>query len=311
MLKLKILILISLAVLLLTACIRQPNTPTEGTTQAAMTQSLAAPPTLTFPPTTTQAQTPTITLTSTRLPTLTPTSRPSLTPTVTWEKNCRDWAELRCGEIVISNNVWGKGDVKNATQCIGVREVNERCQFKWEWEWPDSGSGAVRAYPEIIYGWKPWSGSSTTDKLPVKIGDITAINLEMNVNVLAQGVSNTAFDLWLTSGAIPGPGNITREVMIWLDTVGWDSGSGNIDTVEIDGDDYKLYKAPMQTWTYISFVRVLPRTSGSLNIAAFLQYLVEHHYISASEYLAAIEFGNEIINGKGVTYISRFDVHIP
>jgi hypothetical protein len=304
--RLKPLVLISLWVLLLTSC-----QPPVSTIQLDMTQTLAAPATLTILSTNTFTQTPTFTLTATA--TTRPTSKPTrtLTPTIVWEKSCDDWAELRCGEIIVSNNVWGKGDVTNATQCVSAREANGKCQFKWEWVWPDSGSGAVRAYPEIIYGWKPWASASTTDKLPVKIRDITAINLDLDVFVRADGACNTAFDLWLTASPTPRPGNITHELMIWLSNVGWDPGSGNIDTVEIEGVDYKLYKAPMQTWTYISFARVLPRTSGRLNIAAFLQYLVEHHYISSSEYLASIEFGNEIIVGKGATYVNQFDMQIP
>jgi hypothetical protein len=258
------------------------------------------------------SQTPGLTPASTRFPLRIPAQKAiPTTPSVAWEKKCEDWTELRCGDFILSNNVWGKGDVIKATQCISAKEVNGQCIFKWEWDWPDSGSMAVRAYPELIYGWKPWSSSSTTEKLPIKLRDITEINLKMNANVYASGVSNTAFDLWLTSSPTPRPENIKREVMIWLGNVGWPTGGNKIDTVKIQGEDYDLYKAPMNTWTYFSFVRVHPRTNGSLDIAAFLEYLIEHSHVASSEYLASIEFGNEIINGQGTTYVNLFDLKIP
>ena len=55
----------------------------------------------------------------------------------------------------------------NYEQCIYYESNNIQTEIGWNWDWP--GNGSVRAYPEIIFGRKPWSTESTSTLLPAQI----------------------------------------------------------------------------------------------------------------------------------------------
>ncbi len=70
-----------------------------------------------------------------------------------------------------------------------------------------------------------------------------------------------------------------------------------------------LYKIQWD-WTYLAFVQKTSSPTTSIPIAELLQYLVDNQHVQPDEYLASIEFGNEIINGDGETLVDEFIVNI-
>ena len=124
---------------------------------------------------------------------------------------CDPWAQEPYGDYLIENNVWGQGSINEFTQCIFTTNDSS---FGWNWDWPDIGYN-VKAYPEIIFGKKPWSINSTTNELPLKVGNVETFEVNFDLNIEASGNYNLAFEFWVTEDSISNQDQITNEVMIW------------------------------------------------------------------------------------------------
>ena len=124
---------------------------------------------------------------------------------------CDPWVQEPYGDYLIENNVWGQGSINEFTQCIFT--INDS-SFGWNWTWPDIGYN-VKAYPEIIFGKKPWSINSTTNELPIKIDNVETFEVNFDLNIEASGNYNLAFEFWVTEDSISNQDQITNEVMIW------------------------------------------------------------------------------------------------
>ena len=228
------------------------------------------------------------------------------------EVHCGDWDELADSGLVYQNNVWGKGDIADYEQCLLTRSVDGVVEYGWRWEWP-KGTGHVKAYPQVIYGHKPWNAASTTSILPARIKSIKELSIAYAVEMSAQGTYNLAYDIWLTSSNPPTPDTITHELMIWMDrTFEAQSRKYLAGQVVVDDIVYDLYLRPnfhpASGAGYIAFVSREPRFSGVVDVVALLGYLVEHDHISADHYVASVELGNEVIDGTGELWLQRFQV---
>jgi len=223
--------------------------------------------------------------------------------------SCDDWSEIGIDdEYIISNNVWNKGDITSYKQCIFKKDNG--LIYGWLWRWPVTDNKKdVKAYPEIIYGWKPWNDNSTTINLPIQIVNIGQIIVSHDIILHAIGIYNMSFDLWITNSSTPNENNITREVMIWLDKEKLEPGGDFIKRVTIGGEDYDFYKTDWD-WTYFAFVKVSPKLKGITKIHEFVNYLIQEGYVSTDEYLASIEIGNEIAEGRGNTIIRRYSIEV-
>ena len=85
--------------------------------------------------------------------------------------NCNGWAQFAIGSYLVENNVWGQGSITDFTQCIYHTGTGDDVYFGWNWNWP-VGNSDVKAYPEVIFGKKPWNSSSTNPVLPIKIQNL-------------------------------------------------------------------------------------------------------------------------------------------
>ncbi len=224
--------------------------------------------------------------------------------------SCVDWAEFRINEFLLSNNVWGKGTETNYEQCIYYESNNIQTEIGWNWDWP--GNGSVRAYPEIIFGLKPWSTESTSTLLPAQINS-NQITLKYSGTASAIGQWNLAYDIWLTNSITPTPENITHEIMIWMHKTNSISPAGtNRGTITIGGDNFDLWinESHNDSWTYIAFVSDTTRLSATLDLNAFMDYLISYEYVSPDLFISGIEFGTEIFEGIGNITLSEYDVEI-
>ena len=79
-------------------------------------------------------------------------------------EECGEFSLINKGEINIENNTW------NATNL--APNSYEQCIYQynnwvgWKWSYPDTAKG-INAYPQLIYGKKPWHNGSTTTALPI------------------------------------------------------------------------------------------------------------------------------------------------
>ncbi len=243
--------------------------------------------------------------------------------TVTVQASCADWEEWVHQDFIYQNNVWGKGDITEYVQCILRRGPDGNEQYGWRWQWP-RGTGNVKAYPEVIYGHKPWHASSTTASLPVRIASISKLSVHYALEMTAQGTYNLAFDIWVTSTNPPTPETITHEIMIWMDqTFQPQAQEFRVGQVAIDDVTYDLYIRPhfdpapgtdhglaAKKPYYIAFVSQVAQYSGVVNVEKILGYLVQHGHIPSDHYMASLELGNEIIAGTGEAWLNRFQIEM-
>jgi len=242
------------------------------------------------------------------------TTNPPLNDNPSSKKNldsttCADDARISVDTFVLENNVWGKGELTNYQQCITAKQNDTSTTFGWSWNWPAVG-GNVKAYPEIIFGYKPFGSSTTSPLLPKKIIDLqSAVVSFSNCVTSFNGSGNFAFDIWITDSATPKEANIKHEIMIWLEKKIQQPAGSFVEQVTIDGSTYDYYRGPL-SWDYIAFVKTSSNKVSSINLSDFFTYLINKNHLSANEFLAAIEFGNEVISGMGSTVITNYKIEI-
>src|ERR1700744_1778283 len=114
---------------------------------------------------------------------------------------CENNATLGGGAYHYENNQWGWAkEHSRYEQCLLEREVSGQTERGWTWAWPGQDS-SVFAYPEIIYGWKPWAGGKTSDpRFPPKGSAMQQLAIDYEVETNATGNYNLAPEVWLISG---------------------------------------------------------------------------------------------------------------
>ena len=236
---------------------------------------------------------------------------------------CRDWAKLRNAGYLYENNVWGQGAIsgEDRLQCLLKRAANGKVQYGWRWRWP-RGAGNVKAYPEVLFGYKPWSAFSTTPDLPRRISAIDELTVAYDVSLRGRGQYNLAFDIWVTGSDRPTPSDITHEIMIWVGEPAraWEPYPGKrVGTARIGGAAYDLYIKPHAEWlpehgapnvVYIAFNARAARLSGGIDVKEFLDYLTKNDYLPADGYVASVEFGNEIMYGSGELWLKSYEISV-
>lgn len=223
--------------------------------------------------------------------------------------SCEDWAEIMFDDYVVSNNVWNKGSITNYTQCIFREEEDGQIQFGWEWNWPSSGWD-VKSYPEIIFGHKPWSLSSTTPSLPLKISDVQSISITLESDLVTSGSCNLAFDIWITDTDEPSEDVINKEIMIWLTNNELMPAGEKIATVLINEINYDLFQYFFEGWEYLAFLAHEPTTTSSIQLELFLNTLIDFQLLEDTEFIASIELGNEIVDGAGIITIESYGITV-
>ena len=231
------------------------------------------------------------------------------------ETFCEDWKELSSPGFLYINNVWNKGNVADYEQCLLKRIVGGKNQYGWRWQWPGA-EGDVKAYPEVVYGYKPWNSPTTTPDLPRQISSINQIQVNYAVELTASGTYNLAFTMWVTSTNPPTPETITHEIMIWVDrTFEPQPPEFQVAAVMIDDVTYDLYiKSDFPTTSvghkYIAFASHPDQLSGTLNFEKFLTYLIDHDHLPTDHYVTSVELGNEVAEGTGELWLRSLQIQV-
>jgi len=229
----------------------------------------------------------------------------------------KDWNEIDLGDFAIQNGPWGKGTIAKYRQMIFKTQFSSIVPFGWKWEWPRERTDDVKTYQNLSYGWNPWRDTRTNSILPVKIGTIEELRVDYDAEVNATSKYNLSFDLWITErpGITPQKElNVSREFMVWVDRKGaefdpyWYVGVVNIGGEEYDFFRIQGLKGTLSQRDFMVFLKKKPMLEGSIDIEDFLAYLLGKKYLTEDEYLANIDFGNEVWYGQGETTINRFDV---
>ena len=223
------------------------------------------------------------------------------------------------GSLQFMNNMWAREKAKGAfEQCVLRRGAEGQAQHGWTWAWPGFeplGYG----FPEIIFGWKPWSQASTDAKLPIRISDLKELAVRYAVSTESTGKISLAASLWLTTSGqatAPNPLAIANEIAIWLDYPEGATPSGERSgSLQIEGLDYELWHSPDhgdrgngQGWDLYYLKGPNHRLQGTLKLDRFLEAMQSKQLIAPDRFVASVEFGNELMSGSGTTWVSDFDV---
>ena len=253
---------------------------------------------------------------------------------------CGDFQLVEWSPLRFENNTWGREGVTGGDQCILARENETGIEFGWRWAWPPD-RGQVKGYPEVHYGLKPFFDvPSSTPDMPIRIADIAEMTVRYTVDVTAEGLYNLAFDMLLSPDASFRV--ISHEIMVWVDrTEGvygvspqYTKGDGaiidSIDSAAIDAANYNFHRQdnfdphnitrpPGEVPDYINSIQQFvpadcpcsqDRYSGAVDLAAFYDWLVEEGHVDPSYYVTVIEFGNEVIEGSGETWLREYEVTV-
>jgi len=148
---------------------------------------------------------------------------------------------------------------------------------------------AVNSYPDVS------SLVTTVDNTPVPFVNYAAINSSWSVDCheTAETNAQAAYDIWLN--------DFDLELMIWVDTHGPDRIPAGSDTgidVTFAGVVYRLW-AESDNST-ISFVRKTNARTGSIDIRAVIQYLIDQKRYPASVGINMFCFGFETPSTGGI-----------
>ena len=232
---------------------------------------------------------------------------------------CDDWTKFKQEQFEIHNNVWGKEKITNYKQCIFSFAKPNSGQirgFGWDWNWPIVNDN-VKAYPSILFGRKPWHNYSTSPQLPLRIADISRLQVSFDLESQASGAYNLLLESWIIRDKFATSSDRTGELAIHLYQHNVPGHAGKfIASVNLSGYNFDFYLEPKMTvpednhtWVYYGFIHTgKPIQHAAINMGQFIEYLVEHNYVNAQHYIASIELGNEIYDGQGKTQINSFAV---
>ena len=232
--------------------------------------------------------------------------------------HCATGAALVVGPYKYDNNQWGREKAPGPfEQCLLERTVGQTRELGWTWNWPGTDP-SVFAYPEIIFGLKPWGGGSGDPRFPMKVAEVERLVVHFDVETNATGSYNLAPELWLINSGEPSgnPRTITAEIMFWMEHTGSASPAGSIvERPTYDGIEYELWKMENmgdrgdgKGWLYYALKSPVTQRKGSIAMHAILAKMAKAGQINPEHYVAGVEFGNEIIGGTGTTWVKRFDV---
>ena len=84
--------------------------------------------------------------------------------------------------------------------------------------------------------------------------------------------------------------------MIWTDNYNQVPSGPSLDSVTFDGETYDVHKSG----SYIAFVDTNPKTSGTVDLMKFFDYVMTQGWIPDTSTLGAIDYGVEVVSTEGM-----------
>ena len=256
------------------------DAPTSSPTTTKPTTTATTPPPTTTTPTTTT------TTTTTTAPPSAPATTTCANPAFVTSRADDGWSD---GDYYVHNNLWNASDYQ-------VSQTLSACSYR-NWSVTataddNNGDGAVKTYPNVHRDYHDWD----TGKEP-PLSSYPTITSTFATQSPRVGIYNVAYDIWLNG--VPGD----REIMIWTDNNRQTPAGSRVgEALPFGGTTWDLYATDDNE--YLAFVPAHPMTKGSLDLTAFLDYLVTQDRVPAKSTLGQICFGVEIVStdGKPATF---------
>ena len=256
--------------------------PTPGTTSTSTTTS--APPT-----TTTTTTGPAATTTTTKAPAAAATPAAGCAdPAFSTSEGDDGWS---VGDYYVQNNMWNVSNYTVSQKLVACSAQNWSVTTTAD---DDEGDGAVKTYPNVHKDYHDWdSGKEPPLRQYSKLTSTFAATSPHT------GVYNVGYDIWLNG--VPGD----REIMIWTENYRQSpAGERVAGGLSFSGMTWDLYATDDNE--YLAFVPSRPLTKGTLDLKAFLDYLVGNGRVPANSTLGQICYGVEVVSTGGKPATFRF-----
>ena len=234
-------------------------------------------------------------------------------------------------EYGMDNNFWGIQTPVNYSeylninwsQCIGTGFSDKNIVVsRWTWDMGPNltAAGGIKSYPEIVFGRKPVGISKNKSSFPLLISSIKKLQVNWSIEIdKNNSSSNLLLESWISSNPKPNgltDGTMVAELAIILDcwgaTNGWCNPNG--EKVNIGGYDYifAVNKGPISgNPDMISFNSVTPQLGkGGVDLGLFLNFLKSRGLLTDNQYINDVEFGTEIVSGKGELRLNSYSVTV-
>jgi hypothetical protein len=257
-------------------------TPTARPTSRTTTTTTTAPPTTT----TTTSAAPTTTTTA-KAPPAAPAAAVNCTkPAFSTSEGDDGWSD---GDYYVQNNMWNASDYSVSQKLAACSAGNWSVTTTAD---DDQGDGAVKTYPNVHKDYHDWDSG----KEPA-LSQYSRLTSTFAATTPHTGVYNVAYDIWLNGV----PGN--REIMIWTENYRQSPAGDKVaGGLSFSGMTWDLYATDDNE--YLAFIPSRPLTRGTLDLKAFLDYLVKNGRVPANSTLGQICYGVEVVStgGKPATF---------
>jgi|SRR6478735_2552340 len=235
--------------------------------------------------------------------------------------DCVNYSTTNREAYEYQNNMWAEDKARGPfEQCVVARTQAGEKQLGWTWDWPGYeplGFG----YPEIIFGWKPWSNHSTTAELPRRIVELQSLTARYAVTTESSGKVALSLTMFVTDSnrtSDANPRAIVGEVVLWLD---YPEGAVPIGTrtqvFDVAGTRYELWHTAQHGdrgdgtgWGLFYLKGPNHRLRGTIQLQPLLEYLSTQRFIQSDRFVATVELGNELMGGSGTTWVQDFEVRV-
>ncbi len=235
--------------------------------------------------------------------------------------DCANYATITSGSYEYINNMWARDKVVGAfEQCLISRQTDSKTELGWTWSWPGFDPLGF-GYPEIVFGWKPWSDKSTDQRLPIRVDAVQRLAVRYAIETESTGKDSLAPAIWLTTSGEANRANaltISAEIVVWLD---YPDGAAPIGALigkeQVEGVAYEVWHKPNhgdkgngQGWDLYYFKAPERGRQGTLHFHAFLAHMLGQRRIRPDHFVASVELGSELMGGSGTTWVREFEVDV-
>lgn len=226
------------------------------------------------------------------------------------------WVNRTLGDRLLCTNPWGSHKVSGwFDQRLLERTRNDKKEFGWYFHFPGLDHSGL-AFPEMVMGWKPWVGGTTSDvRFPRPVRTSRNLTVDYDAEVRTTGLVNLAISTWLCKangyGFTPNPAAITSEVVVWANYAAVCPPFGRFEQMLRLGErTYELWcdresgkDAKPGGWTIVTLRPQEVANSGTLPLGALLWELGRSGFISVDDEMTGVEFGTEVLGGAGTTFV--------
>lgn len=218
--------------------------------------------------------------------------------------------------VYLLNLVWNPGSLvagKDFAIQSTFKSADPTKNATFTWSFPSSTdlNYTIKAYPSLAFGVSPYGDTKNVadvaHSFPVKLSEL--LNMSATFDTAAGGTKsgfNVAFDIWFTSVPNGNGSTVTDEIMIWTHKGSFDIKAPLLGTFDAGGVTGKIY----HQGTYTAIVTDQDMPVGSIDLAAVFAALTQMGILSTDTYLAAVQFGSEIVGGNGSLSINQFSLSI-